>query len=337
MLPPSAQELNARAALAQRLALPLVSVFCAGTVLTQAIGQASLTMTALCAAATVVTLLLHRAMRQGLLAARAPDALLLTASIGLLALMLPSGGAESPMLLLAPLLPVIGALAGGARLCLLTCLFWLIATAVLAFARSAASPLVELASGWLALALLAGTACGLQADRIITELRLRLHDLAGIDAQTGLLNEDGFADAASRELARAARNRSPLCLLAIKIDETQLGRDNFSYDHRAEQLARLARHLKASLRAGQDLVSRDGELGFLVLLSDTSEPAAAAVAERLQGGLHNSAVLSQKADQAKLARIGQSAWYPLPQRQLSAQQATEQLRLLIEAADRNAC
>jgi diguanylate cyclase (GGDEF)-like protein len=336
MLPPSAQELNARAALAQRLALPLVGVFCAGTVLTQIVGHASLAMTALCAAATVITLLLHRAMRQGTLAARAPDALLLTASIGLLALMLPSGGAESPMLLLAPLLPVIGALAGGARLCLLTSLFWLSTTALLAFALPAPSPEIGLASGWLALGLLAGTACGLQADRVISELRLQLHELTSIDAQTGLLNENGFADAASRELARAARHRSPLCLLAIKLDQAHLCRDSLSHERRAERLARLARDLKASLRAGQDLVSRHGERGFLVLLSDTADPAAAAVADRLQSVLRNGALRTQGKQQATLARIGYSVWEPLPRRQLSAQEVTEQLHLLIETADRAA-
>lgn len=327
MLPPSAQELNARAALTQRLALPLVIVFCAGTVLTQAHGETSQTMTVLCVATTTFTLLLHRALRKGWLAAHAPDALLLTASLGLLALLLPSGGARSPMLLLAPLLPVIGALAGGARLCLLTTALWLVTTAVMAFIAPPESSELHLANGWLALGLLAGAACGLQAERVITELRQQIHRLTSIDPQTGLLNERGFADAASRELARAARHGSPLCLLAIYVDQ-----DELSPDRQTERLARLARQLKSCLRAGQDLVSRDGAYSFLVLLSDTDEPAAAAVAARVQRTLRCSDLQPLGDADALQTQVGLSAFQPSSHNGLSASQADPMLHALIATA-----
>lgn len=121
----------------------------------------------------------------------------------------------------------------------------------------------------------------IEAER--EELLGQVHDMATHDSLTGLCNRRVLDEMLPREMARARRSSSPLCLALLDIDHFK--RYNDSHGHLAgdEVLRRCARAWDETLR-GEDTIVRFGGEEFLVLLPDTSLAEAAAIVERLRAG-----------------------------------------------------
>lgn len=130
------------------------------------------------------------------------------------------------------------------------------------------------------------------ADRRSTEDRLRaeiakaellqrrLEHLADHDPLTGVANRRRLEQELTRELDRARRERTPLCVLILDLDDLKAHNDSYGHAAGDRLLKHVASTWAAALRA-TDLIARTGGDEFVVLLPD----CAPAAAERLMSQL----------------------------------------------------
>jgi diguanylate cyclase (GGDEF)-like protein/PAS domain S-box-containing protein len=119
----------------------------------------------------------------------------------------------------------------------------------------------------------------IEAER--EELLGQVQDLARQDALTGLPNRRFLQELMPREMARARRSRSPLCLAIIDIDHFKSYNDTHGHLAGDEVLCACAREWDGALR-GEDTLVRFGGEEFLVLLPETELEQAAEIVERLR-------------------------------------------------------
>lgn len=112
-------------------------------------------------------------------------------------------------------------------------------------------------------------------------LARRLHQEAVIDELTGLLNRRGWAQAARRELARAARAGSPVGLVLLDLDNLKPVNDAMGHAEGDRLLRETADRMRAAFRAG-DVVARLGGDEFAVLLTDASADESTGTVQRLR-------------------------------------------------------
>jgi diguanylate cyclase (GGDEF)-like protein len=118
-----------------------------------------------------------------------------------------------------------------------------------------------------------GAVLGRQADR--------LAELATTDALTGLQNARALHERLEREVARAVRYRQPFSLLLIDLDGLKTINDRLGHHAGDRALRHVADAIRAQLRAS-DIGVRWGGDEFALLAPNTRQPAAAALARRVQ-------------------------------------------------------
>jgi diguanylate cyclase (GGDEF)-like protein len=122
----------------------------------------------------------------------------------------------------------------------------------------------------------------------------RTKRLAATDPLTRVANRRGLDEALRRELSRAQRAGKPLSLLLLDVDGLKAINDTLGHPAGDRALRAVARCARQALRRG-DLVARIGGDEFAVLLPETDEEGARAIAQRIRGklanaGAHGSAV-----------------------------------------------
>ncbi len=108
----------------------------------------------------------------------------------------------------------------------------------------------------------------------------RLATMVRTDALTGLHNRRGFDERLAAEFARARRNDRQFSVLILDVDNFKHRNDTYGHADGDETLKQLGMVLQGAVRAG-DLVARYGGEEFVVLLPETGEMEATALAERL--------------------------------------------------------
>ncbi|MFT5533780.1 MAG: diguanylate cyclase [Burkholderiaceae bacterium] len=122
------------------------------------------------------------------------------------------------------------------------------------------------------------------AQQRIHELELNLAEMSELvreDQLTGSLNRRGLDDVFDRELARADRRKSPLCIAMLDLDDFKRLNDNHGHVAGDEALVYLVRVIKETLRT-LDVLARFGGEEFLILLPDTTIEDATLTVTRLQ-------------------------------------------------------
>jgi diguanylate cyclase (GGDEF)-like protein len=168
------------------------------------------------------------------------------------------------------------------------------ATHALVPASPGPSPVARWAVGGILLTVAAAVMGRIAAGRRATEERLRaeirererlqreLEHLVDHDPLTGIANRRRLEQDLSRELARARREGTPLCLVTLDLDG--LKEHNDAHGHAAGD--RLLKHVASTwsdaLRAS-DLIARTGGDEFVVLLPDCPLEMAERLSERLRG------------------------------------------------------
>jgi diguanylate cyclase (GGDEF)-like protein/PAS domain S-box-containing protein len=113
------------------------------------------------------------------------------------------------------------------------------------------------------------------------ELLGKVQEMATHDSLTGLANRRVLEEQLPREMARARRSQSPLCVALIDIDHFKAYNDTHGHLAGDEVLRECARAWDGALR-GEDTIVRFGGEEFLVLLPDTDAEEATEVVERLR-------------------------------------------------------
>jgi diguanylate cyclase (GGDEF)-like protein/PAS domain S-box-containing protein len=111
--------------------------------------------------------------------------------------------------------------------------------------------------------------------------QIALEQLATRDGLTGLANRRCFDETLHAEWARAQRQRQPLSLLMVDVDNFKAYNDANGHLGGDECLKRIATAVASEMRAN-DLVARYGGEEFAVILPNQSLKGAASVAERIR-------------------------------------------------------
>ena len=120
----------------------------------------------------------------------------------------------------------------------------------------------------------------------INELNQQLENIATTDPLTGVRNRRFFSDRLAAELAIVARQATSLSLLMVDVDHFK--RVNDHYGHAAgDKVLQVIASLLAESARDIDTVARIGGEEFAVILPNTDNTAALAVAERLRVAVAN--------------------------------------------------
>ncbi|MGZ8288025.1 MAG: diguanylate cyclase [Telluria sp.] len=111
--------------------------------------------------------------------------------------------------------------------------------------------------------------------------QIALEQLATRDGLTGLANRRCFDDTLHAEWSRAMRQKQPLSLLMVDVDNFKAYNDANGHLGGDECLKRVAAAVASEMRAN-DLVARYGGEEFAVILPNQSLKGAAIVAERIR-------------------------------------------------------
>ncbi len=106
-------------------------------------------------------------------------------------------------------------------------------------------------------------------------------DLVRHDQLTGVLNRRGLEETFAKEIARANRHETALCVALLDIDNFKKLNDAMGHDTGDQALIHLATVCRATLRP-QDTVARYGGEEFIILLPDTPLDEGRTALTRLQ-------------------------------------------------------
>ena len=126
-----------------------------------------------------------------------------------------------------------------------------------------------------------------QADDAETRIKELENELAQVSEQihkdqlTGVLNRRGMDETFERELNRADRSQSPMCVALLDIDNFKKLNDTLGHQAGDQALIHLARVIKECLRPA-DNVARYGGEEFVIILPDTPLKEGIEAVERLQ-------------------------------------------------------
>jgi len=101
------------------------------------------------------------------------------------------------------------------------------------------------------------------------------------DPLTGTLNRKGLDEAMEREIARARRQDTPLCVALLDVDNFKSINDRLGHDAGDEALKHLVQVTREVMRP-QDQLARHGGEEFVLILPDTALAEGVKAMERLQ-------------------------------------------------------
>ena len=123
-----------------------------------------------------------------------------------------------------------------------------------------------------------------EAEQEVARLQNELTEASEMvrhDQLTGALNRKGLEEAMDRELARAQRRQTPICLALLDVDNFKRLNDTYGHQTGDDALVHLARVIRETVRPNDTLARYGGE-EFLIILPDTSLEDAVAALTRLQ-------------------------------------------------------
>ena len=155
----------------------------------------------------------------------------------------------------------------------------------------------------------------------------KLQKLSMLDGLTGISNRRHFDATLEDTLASAKSKETSLSLILIDIDYFKRFNDNYGHQGGDDCLIRVAKTLNSECKNAEDLAARYGGEEFVILLPDTNEAQALAVAERLRNAVQDLCIEHKASDVSKFVTLSLGISSSLPLGKCSAQQ-------LIERADK---
>jgi len=139
-------------------------------------------------------------------------------------------------------------------------------------------------------------------DQFRTIERLSLHDQL-----TGLPNRRNFETRMNHEWGRAHREKTPLSLLMIDIDNFKHYNDSFGHQQGDSALVTAAKTFRLALKRPGDFAVRWGGEEFIILLPNTNPDGAMEVAELLRRNVENT-VIPGRIETKVTVSVGVRTW-----------------------------
>jgi diguanylate cyclase (GGDEF)-like protein len=115
----------------------------------------------------------------------------------------------------------------------------------------------------------------------LARLRAQAASAAGGEAPAGAADQRGVEEHLVMEWRRAAREATPVSIVALRLDHFRACVDALGREAGEEVLRRVAAELARSIRRPMDFLGRYGDDGFVAVLPSTEEHGAAYLAERM--------------------------------------------------------
>lgn len=166
-----------------------------------------------------------------------------------------------------------------------------------------------------------------ESQQQLVATNLELQRLNNVDGLTGLTNKRCALEFIEAEWKRAARDRAPLSVLMIDVDDFKRYNDNYGHLAGDDVLKRVADCIQGAVRRPGDLAARFGGEEFIVLLPSTPAEGARVMGEKLRAAiaeLHIAHRASSVTDHVTVS-IGAACAVPVP---------GDPYAPLIEAADK---
>jgi len=122
----------------------------------------------------------------------------------------------------------------------------------------------------------------MESQEELRQVNSMLEQLAVRDGLTGLYNRRYFDAALDTELRRSARNRNPISLLMIDVDNFKALNDGYGHQRGDDCLHAVAQVLEKHARRAYDVVARYGGEEFVLLLPEADLEAARDTAQSIR-------------------------------------------------------
>ena len=177
-----------------------------------------------------------------------------------------------------------------------------------------------------------------QLEKINSELAVsnrELQRLSSLDGLTGLANRRQFDETLQQEWQRAIRTNMPLSLIFVDIDFFKRYNDHYGHQAGDDCLKEVAAALQTTIHRPADLVSRYGGEEFVMVLPDTAEEGALAVAEKVLATVTGLRIPHENSDAADHVTLSMGVATARPQEGAQPQQLVESAdKMLYRAKDR---
>lgn len=154
----------------------------------------------------------------------------------------------------------------------------------------------------------------------------QLHIISMKDGLTGISNRRNFDETLEKELKTAGNTKAPLSLILIDIDYFKLYNDSYGHQSGDDCLINVAKTIAKECKNTDDLAARYGGEEFVILLPDTKEKDAFAVADRVRKAIKNLDIEHNDSSTAKHVSISLGIGTMVEDEDLDA-------KMLIERAD----
>lgn len=131
--------------------------------------------------------------------------------------------------------------------------------------------------------------------RRVEEYSAQMFHLAMTDTMTGAANRRAFMDAATKEVARALRHETPLCVILMDIDRFKRINDTRGHAVGDEAIKHLVATAEKAMRE-EDTLGRLGGEEFAILMPYADDHQAAHMAERLRAKVEETVLTPSKGD-----------------------------------------
>lgn len=170
---------------------------------------------------------------------------------------------------------------------------------------------------------LAGLLQRIEASRL-RRSRDELDQLSKSDPLTALDNRRSFDARLQSEWSRAQRNHESIAVLYIDIDNFKAYNDRYGHQSGDTCLIAVALAIRDSAQRGSDLCARYGGEEFVVLLPQTTQEPALAVAERVRLAVEQLALPHQASKTAPVVTVSVGVASLMPTPDMSPAQLLEQ-------------
>lgn len=148
-----------------------------------------------------------------------------------------------------------------------------------------------------------------RAEQALRQSREELQNLAVTDDLTGLANRRRFRQVAESEIRRMRRYQHPLTLIMLDLDGFKEVNDRLGHQVGDEVLKAVGQAGRGQVR-DTDLLARLGGDEFAVLLPETSEEQAQALAERLRRAIQDQPLATSRAPVSVSLSLGLASLGP---------------------------